>query len=322
MANPYRKDIPPLLPTASDGAASAILGAMLGIAEAGGAAASDADRRMVAGAAHYIFGRDGLTPAAGGDLAAALAGSGLAAEAAKFLAVMAFVDGSIDKAKVAAVLAQAAALGVRDGYLDLIREAADGKLQEALAGMTSANMLSITGKPWAAGDINKWLTPYADAPDPALAARFEALGRLGEETFGHAFYVHFKENGYDFPGEPKGLNGAFSVPHDSTHTLSGFNTKPHGELLVSTFTSTMHPFEPMAGHVLPVIFSWHLQVQINDVAKHYKGNLDPDLFWMAWAAGAATKADIFGHDWDFWGYTTQPLVDLRRRFGIPAEGLG
>jgi hypothetical protein len=30
-----------------------------------------------------------------------------------------------------------------------------------------------------------------------------------------------------------------------------------------TFTVGMHPLEPMAGHILPVIFSWHLGIELN-----------------------------------------------------------
>jgi hypothetical protein len=38
---------------------------------------------------------------------------------------------------------------------------------------------------------------------------------------GHAYCQHFKANGYDFPGEPKGLNATFAVPHDTAHVVSG-----------------------------------------------------------------------------------------------------
>jgi len=122
-------------------------------------------------------------------------------------------------------------------------------------------MESITGRPWSSGDASKWLLPYQGTPDFALAKRFEALGVLAPQTFGHTFWAHFKENAYAFPGEPQALNAAFSVPHDSVHVLTGYDTKPRGELLASTFTAAMHRKYPMAGHILPVIFSWHLKVR-------------------------------------------------------------
>jgi hypothetical protein len=51
--------------------------------------------------------------------------------------------------------------------------------------------------------------------------------------------------------EPEALHEAFTCPHDSTHLLSGYSTRPQGELLVSTFTAGMHPLEPMSGTSFP-----------------------------------------------------------------------
>jgi ubiquinone biosynthesis protein Coq4 len=164
--------------------------------------------------------------------------------------------------------------------------------------------------------------PYDDGKtDPALAAHFTALQTLAPDTFGHVFWAHFTENGYTFPGQPKALNAAFCVPHDSAHVLCGYDTTPRGEILVSTFTAAMHPRYPMAGHVLPVIFSWHLQVQINAVARKSSKALDPDEFWHAWAAGSATSIDTFAPGWDFWEYVAVPIRELRTRWSIPPDGL-
>ena len=111
------------------------------------------------------------------------------------------------------------------------------------------------------------------------------------------------------------------VPHDFVHVLTGYDTKPRGELLASTFTAAMHPKYPMGGHVLPVIFSWHLGVQINEVARDASGALDPEEFWHAWAAGAAVTVDTFAPDWDFWSHVEVPLGALREHWSIPAAGL-
>jgi hypothetical protein len=325
--NQPRIDVPPLLPTASVAQSKAILGAMRAVAEAGGPARED-DRRALESADRFVFGHDGdftfdairpITPAA---LAATIGGGALGHEALKFLAVMAFVDGKLDKAKIAAVLGYAQALGIAEHYLDEIRQAAEDRLQEVLADMTRCNMESITGRPWGGGDINAWLLPYGGAAgDPAMAARFETLGRLPLDSFGHAFWTQFKKNGYAFPGDPKGLNATFTVPHDAAHVLTGYDTTPRGEILVSTFTAAMHPKWPMAGHVLPVIFSWHLKVMINKVAGDAAGALDPAEFWHAWAGGAAARVDTFAPDWNFWEYVETPLKALRARWAIPENGL-
>jgi hypothetical protein len=191
-----------------------------------------------------------------------------------------------------------------------------------MADMVRANMESVTGKPWADGDADKWLVPYDDGgADPALAARFHALKDLEPSSFGYAFWDHFTRNGYSFPGEANALNAAFSIPHDSVHVLTGFDTTPRGELLASTFTAAMHPKYPMAGHILPVIFSWHLKLQINPVAGEATGALDPVVFWKAWAAGAAAGFDTFDPAWDFWARVREPLAAVRRDLGVPEDGL-
>ena len=318
--------IPALLPDATG--SDDILAAMASVAMANGDALSDVDRRMLAGANRYMFGHSqpldprSLPDSSPDRLASALAGTDLAQDTVRMLAVMSLVDGKLDHDRIDRVFAYADALGIKDDYLDLLRMSIAGDEPAALKQMVSANMLSITGKPWTSGDINQWLLPYADGhEDDAMAERFEALKDLPEESFGQHFWVHFKHSDYEFPGEPTALNAAFSTPHDSAHVLTGFATDPRGELLVSTFTSTMHPYYPLAGHVLPVIFSWHLNIQINKIAKDAKGALDPDVFWRAWAAGAATTVDTFDPDWNFWDHIEVPLVDLRRRWSIPDGGV-
>ena len=100
---------PPLLPGASSTQTQAILGAMRAVAETGGAATKQ-DQVALASADQYVFGHDApfafamIAPVALAALASALAGSDLGRDALKFLTVMAFVDGSLDKAKIASVL--------------------------------------------------------------------------------------------------------------------------------------------------------------------------------------------------------------------------
>jgi hypothetical protein len=102
--------------------------------------------------------------------------------------------------------------------------------------------------------------------------------------------------------------------------ISGYDTSARGEILVSTFTAAMHAVNPMAGHILPVIFSWHLDIKINDVAKSTSGGLDPDEFWHAWARGREVAVDIFGPDWQVWDWAGRDLEELRVEFNVSAAG--
>ena len=69
-----------------------------------------------------------------------------------------------------------------------------------------------------------------------------------------------------------------------------------GEVLVSTFTGGMHREEPMGGHILPVIFSWHIGIQLVENAGSHKGALDPEPFWQVWSRGRATPGNVFARD--------------------------
>jgi ubiquinone biosynthesis protein Coq4 len=89
--------------------------------------------------------------------------------------------------------------------------------------------------------ISLFLPYSADRADPALVAKHEALGSLPKGTLGRGYFEIYKTNGYAFPGDPKGVNSAFARPHDSTHVISGYDTTPLGEILVSTFAAGMHP---------------------------------------------------------------------------------
>src|SRR5438105_1658456 len=100
-----------MLIDATPGEARAILGAMASIAATHGEKRpTAADRTSLAAAHHYLLRQSEpldmaalprLTPR---ELAAALPTGALATEAARMLTVMAFVDGSLDQAKIAAVL--------------------------------------------------------------------------------------------------------------------------------------------------------------------------------------------------------------------------
>jgi hypothetical protein len=293
-----------------------------------GATLTEADRTALQSTNRFMFGHDDTvaidqlprsTPA---DLAVTLHGTPFVEDSVKFLTVMALMDGVLDRPKIAKVLEYADALGVHAHYLDQIAVAASDHIQWALADMTRCNMESITNQPWAGGDVNAWLLPYGDGhADPDLAARYDALRDLDPATFGHAFWAHFHHNDYAFPGDPSALNERFCVPHDSLHVLTGYDTSARGEILVSTFTASMHRSHPMAGHVLPVILSWHLKIAINDVARDASGALDPAEFWHAWAAGSAASVDTFAPGWDFWSAVEAPLPVLRQQWSIPANGL-
>ncbi len=305
----------------------AILGAMRQVALAGGHAITHADTASILAAGHYLLRRPelgdiGTLPAVEPvDLVAALQDRELAAEAVKYLAIMVMVDGVLDTKKLKRVLEYSRALDIEADYLTDLVEAASGHLAWATADMWRKNFDSVLSRSSEGLDPGVWIRPYEGAnADPALVARYEALAKLPQNTFGKALWDFDKRNGYPFPGDPTALNAAFGTAHDSTHVISGYDTSARGELLVSTFTAGMHPINPMSGHILPVIFFFHFGEQLNDVGHAGKGGLDPDEFWHAWARGAEMTADIFDPKWSVWDWVEHDLDGLRHQWNVTPPG--
>lgn len=303
----------------------AILGAMRAVAVAhGDGAVSEMDRETIVSAAAIVLALgpvevDALAPVDPEALASRIDGDEEAEQAVRMLAVMSLADGAPDPEKTTLVRAYAEALGVRDGYLEILTEVAEDEVAQATACMVRKNAESfphLDSSRLAIGAIAPFL-PYRDAPDPELEARYKVLGELPPGSFGRAFYDHFHRNSFEFPGNPNGLAEGFTTPHDSSHVLSGYSTSEMGELCVSTFIGAMHPDHPMAAEVLPVIYSWHLGVKLNDIANSSHGAFEPRHFWTAWERGAATTVDVVAPDWDFWSATPVPLEELRAEYGVP-----
>jgi hypothetical protein len=223
--------------------------------------------------------------------------------AAHALAVLPFVDGSLDTTKVQAAEAYFDALGIHEDFVAELQDIVSHRLSAMLACMMRENMLSLHGAPVPNPDALAYFLPYQDRPNPDLEARHLALAQSAPETLGRHYHDWYVRNGFPFPGNARGLTSEFAWPHDTTHLLSGYNTTPHGELLVSTFTAGMHPDQPMEGHILPVIFSWHAGIQLNPIAKS--------------ARGASMKVDVFEPGWDFWAACAQPIDELRQQYGVP-----
>jgi hypothetical protein len=297
--------------------------------EHGDGTVTEMDRETIVSAGAIVLGLDevdvdALAPVDPSALAAGVDGPEQAEQAVRMLAVMSLADGVADAGKTALVRSYAEALGVRAGYLEILAEVAEDEVAQATACMVRKNAESFPHLDSSRLGISAIAPffPYRDAPDPELEARYKALGELPPDTFGHAFYEHFHRNGFEFPGNPNGLAEGFTTPHDSSHVLSGYSTKEMGELCVSTFIGAMHPDHPMAAEVLPVVYSWHLGVKLNDIANSSHGAFEPRHFWTAWERGAATngrrrrrRLGLLGRDPGAAGGAARPV---RRTAGRPA----
>ena len=304
--------------------AQIILNTMYAVAAT--AAVTDADRASIVAAARYLFRLDmspelpGVESVRAGELREVASRPEFAAEVVRFATVMAVTDGEPNHTKLKAVLRIAAALGIREDFVDDVKALAQEHLHDAICHIVRAKLPTISAEAWATDEILPRFMPYRGGRgDPGLAARFRALAELPPDTFGHAFAAFYRENNYGFPGEETALGFGFAAPHDSSHVLAGFDVSLCGELLVSSFIAAMHPSHAMAGHVLPVIFSWYLAVALNDTASAAKSILDPEAFWRAWVRGQSMKVDLFGPSWNFWAATVEPIELVRAQVGLAPE---
>lgn len=316
---------PPMIISAQPGEIDAILGAMEAVAESGGPdGVTDVDRLTISAAGRILFGLEesratrAFEPRAPGELAAALGSEDTAGVACRVLAVMSMVDGELDTAKIALLEEYAHALGRDDTYLGVLTEAVQGEMEQAAACMIRKNIHSFPKLDQVSTDFGEVMLPYrGDRADPELAARYESLGGLPDGTFGRAFFEHFRRNSFAFPGDPGGLSEGFTTPHDSSHVIAGYSTSQAGEICVSTFIGAMHPDYPMAAEVVPVLFSWHLGIQLTPVAGSFRGAYEPRRFWTAWDRGTQASVDLLDPGWDFWGVTDVPLAELRDQYAVP-----
>ncbi len=307
--------------------------------------ASPADRRGVASALATVFGAapvadvEGLSSVTSSELVRVVDDDALRLDLIRVLAVLALLDGVVEKDKIELVLDFASALHVQADFVDALHQLQLDHARWVGYDMIRANVFTIPGVPWVPDDPYAPFMPYgADGNDPVLTGRYEKLGSLDAGTFGRAFFDHYVGNGYAFPGSADGLVEAWATAHDCLHILSGYSTSAQGELLVAAFTGgALDPgTDFMESHILPTILIYHLGIDINKGlnagdrsrieadptwADNYDGNvhlgLDAEKLWVAWQRGVAMTEDVYSGHWDFWAHVATPLADLRARWGIP-----
>ncbi|MCA9541778.1 MAG: hypothetical protein KC620_22935 [Myxococcales bacterium] len=151
--------------------------------------------------------------------------------------------------------------------------------------------------------------------DPALAAKYQALGDYAEGTLGRALYDHYRSHGFALPGEKHGGPPAI-VLHDTAHVLGGYETDPDGEFQVAAFTAGFRSAQSWSILIF-VMCQFDLGVRIAPVPGGVTeiGRLDPDRLLAALVRGTRMKVDLFD-DWDFWAAAPRPLAELRVEYGI------
>jgi hypothetical protein len=331
--------------TTDPGTATAVFGALADVASAGGTESlSLSDHGGLRGAWAIVLEQAGDLPEVGGatdlvSLAAAVRDPDVRLLCVRLAAVMAFDDGRVDEAKLRRVLAVADALDVHADFVTAVHELLAGDVAWVAADQIRHNVDTIPGVPYEPEHPYAVFLPYAEAPNPALAARYDALEGHPAGSLGRAFFDHYRRNGFAFPGRPEAVAEAWATYHDTLHVLSGYSTSAQGEILVAAFTvgQLRGNSDPMESHILPTILIYHLGIDINkglnagdrqrmaadpEWTKTYAGTihlgLDPAKLFVAWDRGTRMTTDVYDPEWDFFAHADRRVEELRAEYSIPA----
>lgn len=259
---------------------------------------------------------DALEPIGPEQLAERITDPDLRETAAALCAILALTEGELDGPRLREAVRFNHALGQHEAYVHDLLELARGHQKWVQADLVRRNLDTFPGM---AADMEvHGAYPYTGTPeDQALAARYIALGEHPVGTFGRAYFDHFREHGFGFPGEVGALTELFAAPHDSVHVLSGYGTSTQGELLVSAFTAGMHQPDAMAAHILPTLLEWQVGLDLSFAVAPERGWLDPHKYLVAIDRGRRCTRDVLDGTWDLFAHAARDLDELRASFGIP-----
>lgn len=268
---------------------------------------------------------DSLPPITPALLAEAFPPGPLRPQFAQAMVMVSLVDGEPTGPQMGMVQSFAAALGVDQPAVAIIRRLADHQMllfrldfvrRSHITGMLKEQYKHHGGM---VGVVRAVLGLRGFIEDSELAERYRALGKLPPGTLGHTFYTHYRENGFALPGEKGGFPEG-GVYHDFAHVLGGYPPTPEGETLIGGFTAGFKKDNPLFV-VLFTLLNFGAGVNMTPVDQpHIEGIFATpglaDRFFRAHARGQAMNTDI-SENWDFWPYLALPMDAARARLGIP-----
>ncbi|MEM7135604.1 MAG: hypothetical protein AAF500_03445 [Myxococcota bacterium] len=226
------------------------------------------------------------------------------------------------------VAAWAEALDVPERGLVFLRDLADGEFRKMLEDFYRLNWIGDLSR--RASGFGRLLErggeeAYARTvvPDPKKAARYQNLASCPEESLGRYLYEFYQKRGFGFPGE-EGAASEAVAHHDWIHLLSDYGTTPLGEIEVVSFmtTCTRTP-GAMLGLIgaLALFESGVMRAGFVTGATPHQGLSRPggiERMSEAITRGKDCNTDLL-LDVDYFTMADEPLVDLRKRFGIPLK---
>jgi hypothetical protein len=230
----------------------------------------------------------------------------------------ALMDGGVSGREADAVARYAEALGVDEPRVANVRQLAEGRARalwfdlarRSFARPVFAEALRREGL----GGVWKIVGPLLGlAKDPALARRYNDLGRLPEGTLGRAYWRFVVDNELGFPGE--GVVAEAGVWHDLSHVLGGYGIDPAGEVSVVSFIAGYKRDDPFFW-LFTIALQFHLGLRVSPYSPRARGHFDPELVRRAFERGLRVERDL-ATDWPYAIDLGRPLDDVRRDLGVP-----
>jgi hypothetical protein len=174
------------------------------------------------------------------------------------------------------------------------------------------------------------------ADDPALAARWAALGDCPEGSLGNGVWRFYRARGFSYPGMP-GSAPVTLAQHDWMHVLADFGSTVECEIEVFGFISRAND-NPTGFSLLAMVLGLFETGYLFNAAKGFfeydRGHFSRDAERMAvrladamargakaawWLNDHARHADVdfLGVDW--FEYADWPVNQVRRYFGVPPK---
>jgi hypothetical protein len=289
-----------------------------------------AAREIMEAAKQFLLGLetpiDDLPPVSPAVLAAGISGP-LGAQLCQGMMVVGFADGPVSAAAFARISEFAAALQVDLPALHTLQKMIEHHMVLfKLDFLRHSHIAGVFGQQYQhhgglIGLAKGLLGLKGLVEEPELAARFLAFGDLPEDTLGHRLFVHYRENGFSFPGEKLGFPVA-GIYHDFAHVLGGYHATPGEEMLVGGLTAGFRKQNPFYV-ILFVQLTFGAGMNMTPVPQPTTKSIlaEPGLaarFLRSIERGGAMNTDL-SDNWDFWPLVALPIGEVRLRLGLPPE---
>jgi hypothetical protein len=280
---------------------------------------------LVAGTPVDLRTLTGLTP---DELAAMVTDSELRRAAVSLLVTMELIVHPVPPELDDAVTRYADALGVQSAMVRAAHELAEHHLAimyediERQSWYTKETARRIAKGHWFRVLRSK-LASLGGPGDRAIAAKWRALERCAEGSWGRAVSNFYQEHGFTYPGETGSIREV-GAEHDWVHVLADYPPDPEGEIDVFAFiAASMRNPEGFA--MLASTLGLFQNGSIRHIAGEYVSIArvdtlsDPDAsrrFADAIRRGLATTTDVLAGI-DHFDYRDMPLAEARARFHVP-----